>query len=149
MLHSIAIVAVSLALTIPGNASLDWAVSDRGLWPKSWPEELEPLRDQSKTLQGGIANLRFYEIPFETREEFEAAWPHLLKIRTEGVPITLYKGPHEFLGTVKAGVRIWDPAVNSRNLWLIVDGEIVDLNRIQLPEDTTIIDLRFEADETE
>jgi hypothetical protein len=81
------------------------------------------------------------------REEFEAAWPHILKVATKGVPITLLRGPHEYLGTLKAGVRIWHPAFETRNIWLVVDGEIVDLNRIALPKNTLIIDERFKDEQ--
>ena len=122
----------------------DWLFVPSGEWPESWPEELEPLREQSRMLTGSLADLTFYEIPFTTQEEFEAAWPHILKIKTEGVPITLFRGPHEYLGTLNAGVRIWDPSYEDRGIWLVVDGDIVDLNRIPLPAGTTIIDRRFE-----
>jgi len=29
----------------------DWSVSNRGTWPDSWPKELEPLRQQSGSIQ--------------------------------------------------------------------------------------------------
>jgi hypothetical protein len=131
------------------TARAEWGVADTGLWPETWPQELEPLRDQSRTLNGSLADLTFYEIKFNSREEFEAAWPHILAVRTEGVPITLFRGPHEYLGTLNAGVRIWDPVYEDRGIWLVVDGEIVDLNRIPLPEGTVIIDRRFEEAESE
>lgn len=138
LLAAIAITAVALpALAI-------WHFSAEGQWPKTWPAELEQLRKQSRSLNGGIANLTFHEIPFTKREDFEAAWPSLLEVRHKDKPITLFRSPHEFLGKMKAGVRIWDPPYETRNIWLVVDGNIVDLNRIPLPADTKIIDRRFE-----
>jgi len=48
------------------------------------------------------------------------------------------------------------PQDNPRSTWmnatffeLVVDGEIVDLNRIALPKDTPIIDERFKAEKNE
>ncbi len=124
-----------------------WSVADTGRWPKDWPTELEPLRKQSQTFQGGLLNLTFHQIPFTKREDFEAAWPHILKVKSKGTPITLLRSPHEYVGTLKAGVCIWHPPYRTRNIWLVVDGDIVDLNRIQLPPDTPIIDKRFEETE--
>lgn len=43
----------------------------------------------------------------------------------------------------------WEPAYEDRHLWLVVDGEIVDLNRIPLPAATLIIDHRFEDETSE
>jgi hypothetical protein len=37
--------------------------------------------------------------------------------------------------------------MNTTYIELIVDGEIVDLNRIPLPEDTPLVDERFKGDE--
>ncbi|MBL6707100.1 MAG: hypothetical protein ISQ06_13380 [Planctomycetaceae bacterium] len=105
---------------------------------------------------------------FKTREEFEAAWPHILKVKSQGAPIFLKQGPNFFLDKDHAGVVVhcppkgqWDDPktpespiegypTRSRSRWqwtnyieLVVDGEIVDLNRIPLPADTPIIDERF------
>jgi hypothetical protein len=80
----------------------------------------------------------------------------------------LVRGPNFFLGdNKKAGVVVHCPplgqaanpvtpegpipdSTNARERWmytnyieLIVDGDVVDLNRIALPEDTPIIDERF------
>ena len=109
-----------------------------------------------------------YEIPFANREEFEAAWPHLLKVKSKGAPIILVRGPKtDFMEVKPAGVLIHSPplgqnenpgtpeapipgVVNVRERWmnttfieLVVDGNIVDLNRIALPADTPIVDERF------
>jgi len=61
-----------------------------GWWPKSWPKELEPLRKQAWTwslgrVHEGVA-WGSCDIEFKTREQFEAAWPHILKLRDKDVP---------------------------------------------------------------
>ena len=109
-----------------------------------------------------------YEIPFTKREDFESAWPHFLKIKSKGAPVILLRGPHKHVGAlINAGVRIQCPPqkgnrgmppapipgmTNVRERWLratfvelVVDGDVVDLNRIPLPADTPIIDKRFEG----
>jgi len=159
-LAAIALCAVSSAVYA------DYGVSHEGTWPKGWPKELEPLRKQARTLVGPLAAFQHYQIPFTKREEFESAWPHLLKVKTKGAPITLVRGPKtDFFEVKPAGVLIHSPPagtdkrvnpeepINSTNvrerwMWttyieLVVDGEIVDLNRIPLPADTPIIDERF------
>lgn len=108
-----------------------------------------------------------YKIPFTQREEFEAAWPQFLKIKSKGAPIFLVRAPKtDFMDIKPAGVLIHSPPANtdraanpelplpgerterSRWMWttyieLVVDGQIVDLNRIPMPKDTPIIDERF------
>src|SRR5204862_6230625 len=119
---------------------------------------------------GPASASRHYQIPFTKREEFEAAWPYFLKIKTKGAPIILVRGPKtDFFAIKPAGLLIHSPPTddkgtdpveqipgqdNPRTTWmnttffeLVVDGEIVDLNRIPLPPDTTIIDERFKAAE--
>lgn len=147
----------------------DYLVWDEGTWPKSWPKELEKLRKQSRTLEGPLVPLLHYEIPFTKREDFEAAWPHILKVKSKGAPVFLVRAPKTGFFQVKpAGVFIQSPPArtdkranpeeplggtrpNERTRWmwttfieLVVDGKIVDLNRIPLPADTPIIDERFE-----
>jgi hypothetical protein len=159
------------ALAVCAVCSIAYAaygVNDRGDWPKSWPAELEPLRTQALTLQGPLAPHLHYAIRFTNREEFEAAWPHILKVKTKGAPIFLVRGPNFFLGDDRtAGVVVHCPPVGQarnpatpeapipgvkemRTRWmntnyidLVVDGEVVDLNRIPLPADSPIIDERF------
>jgi hypothetical protein len=114
-----------------------------------------------------MAEHRHYAIRFTKREEFESAWQHMLKVKTKGAPVFLLRGPNFFLGdNVKAGVVIHCPPLpkgnkpaqpealipgvtNERVRWmntnfidLVVDGEIVDLNRIALPADSPIFDER-------
>ncbi len=126
----------------------DYGVTDRGEWPKSWPKEMEPLRKQSRTLEGPRKLDRAYAIPFTDRDEFESAWPHILEVKSKGTSLRLVRGPNFFLGGArKAGVVIRCPPRGESDepatLELVVDGEIVDLNRIPLPADTPIIDERF------
>jgi hypothetical protein len=145
----------------------EYSVWDKGMWPESWPKELEPLRKQARTFEGPHVLTRRYLIPFTKREKFEAAWPYLLKVKTKGAPIILMRGPKtDFFEVQPAGVLIQSPPANSTNpetplsgdmdartkwmntifIELVVDGKIVDLNRIPLPPDTPIIDERFKDD---
>lgn len=156
----------ALILCVASSAYALYSVANEGLWPKTWPQELEPLRKQSRTLVGPRVE-RHYAISFTKREEFEAAWPHLLQAKTKGAPIMLVRGKNFFLGQQEAGVVIHSPPErqnenhntpeapipgdhNPRSKWmyttyieLVVDGQIVDLNRIALPVDTPIVDERF------
>ncbi len=156
-------VLVAIALGAVCSVSADYLVSDQGSWPKSWPAELEPLRKQARSLEGPFLPLLHYAISFKKREEFEAAWPHLLKVKSKGAPIVLRRGPSFWLDKEKdAGVCIHTPpegqapiadGKDAKGNWektiyieLIADGEIVDLNRIQLPAETPIIDERFKIE---
>ena len=142
-----------------------------GAWPESWPKELDPLRKHSRTLLGPTVLYQHHLIPFTKREEFEAAWPHLLKVKSKGAPIILVRGPKtDFFAVNPAGVYIHSPPADTdkraepeepipgegdaRSRWirttyieLVVDGKIVDLNRIALPADTPIVDERFKERE--
>ena len=154
-----ATIFVAIALFASVTVYADYSVWDTGTWPRDWPQELEPLRTQSRTLEGPMDPLLHYAIPFTTRDEFEASWPHLLKIKSKGAPIVLRRGPSFWLKGKSHGVCIHTPpkvqapivdGKDAKGNWeqtiyieLIVDGEIIDLNRIQLPPDTPIIDERF------
>ena len=100
MNRSIALVA---ALTLGAASSVYalYSVANEGLWPKDWPQELEPLRKQSRTLVGPLVEYQHYAIPFTKREEFEAAWPHLLSVKTKGAPVVLRRGPSFWLDNEK------------------------------------------------
>ena len=90
--------------------------SDDGRWPTDWPKELEPLRKQARTLVGPDAGSRHYAISFADREAFEAAWPHILSVKSKEAPIFLSKGPNFFLGDdASAGVVIHCPPVGQRD----------------------------------
>jgi hypothetical protein len=187
------------ALSAAGLAAV--CVSDRGLWPDSWPEELDRYRPQARTHEvGHRIQENVYEIPFTKRTDFENAWPHILKLKSKGGRLIIETSPstHGVSGsTAHTGVRIlwpagsireidgkryvadapwpeylkspagelpeyvvfdhdnakWLPADKAKrvgfmtrarvDIMLITDGDIVDLNRIQLPPDTPIIDNRF------
>ena len=143
-----------IAFCVVCSVYADYAVRDEGTWPKSWPKELEPLRKQSRTLVGPMTAHRHYAIPFTKREEIESAWQHIMKVKSKGAPVRLVRGPNFFLGEhSKAGVVLHcppsgqadNPAAAEAPIYieLVVDGDIVDLNRIPLPADTPIIDERF------
>ena len=160
--------AVSLAATavcaVCCTAYALYEVSDTGDWPDSWPDELEPLREHSLTFVGPHFDYQHFAMRFDDRDTFEAAWPHILQVKTEGAPIILVRGENYFLGEGQAaGVIVHSPPAgqddppapipdldNPRVQWmhtnyieLVVDGEVVDLNRLELPPDTPIIDERF------
>ena len=137
----------------------DYTVWNTWTWPDNWQKDLEPLRKQSRTFEGPKQPLLAYAIPFIERDEFESSWPHVLKIKSKGAPIVLRRSPSFWLSGKSPGVCIHTPpkgeapivdGKDAKGNWeqtiyieLIVDGEIIDLNRIQLPPDTPIIDERF------
>lgn len=47
---------LAIAVGAAGRVRADWAVSEKGAWPESWPKELEPLRGQSGTIRGSQAD---------------------------------------------------------------------------------------------
>jgi len=168
MNQTLALLAAIACLSVGSALHAEYSVVDKGIWPETWPKELEPLRKQSRTYEGPRVLYRIYLIPFTKREEFEAAWPQLLKVKSKGVPIVLVRGPKtDFFNLKPAGVVIHTPPVDesqgagnevsitdakkAHGEWrtkaayieLAVDGAIVDLNRIALPADTLIIDERF------
>ena len=156
MSRTIAVLA-AVMLLFPCPLFALYTVENRGTWPESWPKELEALREQSRTLEGPVAPLRHYAIPFTEREAFEAAWPHILKVKSKGAQIVLRRGASFWLGGSNAGVCIHTPpkgqapiadaknAERSIYIELIVDGDIVDLNRILIPSETPISDERFKT----
>ena len=164
-----ATIFVAIAFFSSVTVYADYSVWDTGTWPNTWPKELEPLRKQSRTFEGPKVPLLHFAIPFTKRDEFESSWPHLLKLKSKGAPIVLRRGPSFWLDGKSTGVCIHTPpdgkepisgdqikpAVSGASpfaggrldqtiyIELIVDGEIIDLNRIQLPAGTPIIDERF------
>jgi hypothetical protein len=215
--RSVLALAVVTASLIACACFAMYSVADRGLWPDSWPKQLDPLRPQARTLAHGQHTV--YEIPFTKRAEFESAWPHILTVASEHAPLVLLSSPDKWLGdSIAAGVRIrcpptgqlvtfqgtkitsiyppgsesaiadgkflkvgppWPDDIKSQSgalpeyvvidngkwrafdrkdfggpnertilrsrieIEVIVDGGIVDLNRIPLPADAPIIDKRF------
>ena len=157
------------AFVLTSNAFALYEVSESGQWPASWTRQLESLRKQSRTFVGPTLDAQHHAIRFQTRDEFEAPWPHILKVKNEAVPIFLVRGPNFFVGKEAVGVVVHSPVdrnsdknppapvpgypTESRSRWLwtgyiemVVDGHIVDLNRIPLPTGTLIIDERFKGD---
>lgn len=157
------VVAATIVLLSTGSLYALYSVENRGSWPENWPKELEGLREQSRTLAGPLAPYRHYAIPFANRESFEAVWLHLLKVKSPGAPIVLKRAPSLGFDESKAGVCIHTPPAGETAIEdatkgpreqtiyidLIVDGNIVDLNRIPLPPDTPIVDERFKDGATQ
>lgn len=56
-------VLLAIACCAVSFVSADYTVEDRGAWPESWPKELEPLRQQSRTLEGPLVPYLHYQIP--------------------------------------------------------------------------------------
>ena len=99
-----------IGMFLADSALADYSVSNRGAWPESWPKEMEPLRDHAKTLEGPLILFRHHLIPFKDRTHFEAAWPHILKVKSAGAPIILVPGPKtDFFKLEPAGVYIHVP----------------------------------------
>ena len=181
MARALAILTVVTFATLSLHAEEKFSgylLLQNGEWPTSWPKELDPLRHHmgkgrfTATFSRSGEDQLHFGIRFTTRKECEAAWPHLLKVRSKGTSIVLRSGPSYWLGGTSHGVCVHQtPAirrvgggnlpitktprevenllsadeVRSRtpsSLALFVDGEIVDLNRISLPEDAPIIDRR-------
>ncbi len=157
--------ALFVVAAVPALA--EYSVSLHGDWPKSWPKQLEPLRNQSSTFVGPMAEFRQFVIHFNSREQFEAAWPHILKVKAKGAPIFLLRAPNFFLGDQsKAGVIVHCPPLpregsrlypeapiagvvspaerwmNATYIELVVDDNVVDLHRIKLPKGVEVVDKR-------
>jgi hypothetical protein len=109
-------ILAAIAFCAASSAYAMYSVTYAGTWPRSWPRELEPLRKQSRTLRGSIADRTFYEIPFTRREDFESAWPHILKVKSKGAPVIIVRGPDTSFGArINVGVRIHCPPPQSGN----------------------------------
>lgn len=195
-------ISIGLAVILV-TASISFAsviIWREGKWPGPWPKQLKPYRQQTRTIDiSGDIEETVFEISFENREKFEKAWPEILKLKSEGAPLILEKGPSKYKvtgSTVEKGIRIlWlstqkiimddgtelrdSPAefafvttetgelpeyvIEKNDKWipytgqdrpgprhrtrvdiaLIIDANIIDLNRIPLPAETPIIDRRF------
>lgn len=150
MKRVMALLAVAISLTAVPVFAISFG-GPGGEWPDSWPEELEPLRKQAWTWEHDF-NGKSFDIPFTSREEFEAAWPHLLAVKDKGASITLLRGKHLRVDNEDApGVCMYPYPYGKdqkmlMTIRLVVDGDIVDLNRIELPPDAPIIDERFKQD---
>jgi hypothetical protein len=172
-MHKATALLAAILFCVVGPAFAEYSVSDRGDWPKSWPKQLEPLRNQSRTFVGPMVEYQWFAIPFTNREKFEAAWPHILKVKTKGAPVILVRAPNFFLGEKnKAGVVVHCPPLpqagssgapgtpiagitnpverwmNATYIYLIVDDDIVNLKRTAVPKGVKVIDERAPAGET-
>jgi hypothetical protein len=160
--------AIVLFCAVCSTAYAIYGFTKEGTWPKSWPKELQPLRKHSTTFVGPEVPALHYFIPFTDRKQFESAWPHILKVKTKGAPLILLRSPYTWLGKMDAGVLVHCPPAGTKaevvppgeggNMYrllranyieLVVDGKIVDLNRIPLPADTPMIDKRFAEERKE
>jgi hypothetical protein len=213
----LALLAVSMSSLTAVAAVMDYEI---GSWPRTWPKELEPLRNNAHTYEVATAlHEDVYEIRFRDRDAFERVWPILLGLKSKGGQLTLAKiespasnqvvlfsnerpavrilappagtvvrstssgsvamvfGPPwpdsallpdgqlpEYVKMGDAdGEKTWIPATLPRgnevpfpgfmyrariDMELVVDGKIIDLNRIQIPPDTPIIDKRWPAKES-
>ena len=225
----VATLAVALVISLAVSCFAYVDVRESGTWPQDWPKELEPLRPKSRSFGVGTGiQEKIYEIPFSERDTFERIWPVVLKLKSEGAPLTLrrveadppekaarllgntrpairiyapsgwyaggfgtgvtgvvtlpqcqelvkqgkmlYSGPPwpkevlspdgrlpEFVQTAEAdGVLTWARATRAPagkieaimhrarvDIELVVDGQVIDLNRVLLPPDTSIIDKRW------
>ena len=121
-----------------------------GDWPTSWPKELDPLRNHAgpgrftATFWRPGEDVVHFGIRFTTREEFEAAWPHLLKVQSKGAPIILRSGRSFWLGGTSHGVCVHQkPAiwrVSGRNLPIKSNTPVAarkPLSVLELKEKTT------------
>ena len=88
------------------------AIQWRGTFPKSWPQELDAFRNEARTLWiGNGIQETVYEIQFDTRDEFQKAWPYIISLKSKGAPVILEKSPSTFHERpLTAGVRILWPA---------------------------------------
>ena len=100
-----------VALLVAGWCLALRTVSDEGRWPDTWPEELDALRAQARTMDFGFGiRATVYEIPFTSSEQFEAAWPHILEVKSKGAPLILAPPPAKnAMFPMDAGVRICAP----------------------------------------
>ena len=226
-LHLLSLLLIGLGATVCSGAIFP---QGRGAWPQDWPKELESLRESSRTIGVGTGiQENIYEIPIPDRETFESIWPAILRLRTPGGPLTLYRAGSpppkawgDFLSNKKPAIRIYGPtgayslkeeidpqnppdfeklikegrALRAKAPWpdyivsnngelpeyvvltfsddgqvkwtpahprddepeeprgfynraridveLVIDGQIIDLNHIELPDGVKVVDRRFE-----
>ena len=84
-----------------------------GRWPEWWPEEIGRYKEQAIThgVAHGIQE-DVYEFQFKTREDFEEAWPYILRLKSEGAPLILESSPSVCRtsgSTAERGVRVLAP----------------------------------------
>jgi len=84
-----------------GSAMRFYEVSDKGDWPRPGLGNWSRCEKQARTLVGPQRLSRHYAIPFAKREEFESAWPQLLKVKSKGLPSSWFMLQTFFLATAK------------------------------------------------
>ena len=140
-----------------GSERTDEEQQPGGTWPKDWPEGLEHLRAQaSSEFRNAKHATVFHKIPFSERGSFEASWPGFLDLMKRKhfklILVSKRTGMADrFIGVaVLCPLQEVDvpneqevPEFGKTVVYLFVDGDVIDLNRIQLPADTPIIDERF------
>ena len=109
MNRRIALLAAIACLSVSSALQAEYSVWDKGMWPESWPKELEPLRKQARTYEGPRVLYRTYLIPFTKREEFEAAWPEV-PIFTAAIDRGLNDRGYILPGLGDAGDRLFGTA---------------------------------------
>jgi hypothetical protein len=81
-----------------------------GSWPNDWPVELEDVRADATSIYVGTGiQQAIYQIPFKSREQFEAVWPGVLRAKSPGGTLTLYRVGSQ--GEGGPGVSNEEPAV--------------------------------------
>jgi len=86
----VALLVGAVCLSWHGVAVARGVVTLGGDWPQNWPEELEPFRERAESVSWGMSVwTQYYIIEFRTREEFEAIWPVVLRLKSNGAPIKL------------------------------------------------------------
>ena len=101
-----------IAILLCGSATFAYmSSSDYGTWPDTWPQELGAFRKQAKTYDfASGTNETVYEIPFDSLEEFEKAWPYIASLKSNGAPLVLEKSPSSYRSfKLAVGVRILTP----------------------------------------
>lgn len=94
------------------------STEDRCVWPLDWPAELGEARTSCRTIRFMTGTQEtVYEIIFYDREQFEALWPVLLRLKTPGAPLRLFRtgstAPSSLWSNAKPAVRIFGPAEGS------------------------------------
>jgi hypothetical protein len=156
------VVALILGLAA-GIAPAAISYSAYGHWPPDWPKELDAWRGCATTFAYAPSNeAGLYTVSFRDNEAFENGWPALLTVERKAdaalifVSEPLHDEVHTQLTRKPRGtptVQItahWRPGEEGKprhrqvihRIRLFVDGKVVDLNRIRIPDGLRIEDRR-------
>jgi len=166
LIRRIAVYSSIAALTLglaAGNASAAISYSAYGHWPPDWPKELDAWRGSATTFSYAPSNeAGFYTVSFKDHKAFENGWPALLTVERKAdaalilVSEPLHDEVHKRMKRKPRGT----PTVQITAHWrldgdgkirqgqvihrirLFVDGKVVDLNRIRIPDGLRIEDRR-------